>query len=190
MRNVRANQIGLVAHYSRQGNWAFDLAFELARRKNLQLNIFCFSEMTYDKPFDMKSDRMPDKVEAREILIAEEKKLREYYDEYLEDYTDVGFKLCTRKRHNFELKSCMIKNEFQILIIPYVDNDMGMDDMPVLKFAGDFGAPIILVGPDREIQYHINYPASLLVNLGALPERFKDPGLVKIIPHSHHHIRF
>ncbi|MCP4727037.1 MAG: hypothetical protein GY863_18500 [bacterium] len=189
MVNPRANQIGLVAHYSDQGNWAFNEAFELAKRKDLQLNIFCFSETTFNKPFDLEQKDTED-VKLKEILLAEERKLREHFDDMLDDYVDVGFKLCSRKKHNFELKSCMIKNEFQILVIPFIDYDMKMDDMPIKDFAGSFGAPVILIGPEKEDQYHINYPADLLLDLGSLPDKFSDPKLVTKIPAGHMHVKF
>ncbi len=189
MIKPRANQIGLVAHYSDQGDWAFKEAFELAKRKELQLNVFCFSETTYNKPFDLEQKKSED-VKMKEILFAEERKLREYYDDMLDDYVNVGFKLCTRTMHNFELKSCMIKNEFQILVIPFIDYDMKMDDTPIKDFAGSFGAPIILIGPEREDQYFINYPAILLSNLGSLPDKFSDPDLVTQIPAGHMHVKF
>ncbi len=190
MQQLRPNQIGFVSHYSEQGKWAFKLAFELAKRKNLQLNIFCFSDATYTEPFNLKPGYESPKTVGKSKLVDEERKLREHYDEYLDDYLDVGFKLCTRKKHSFEIKSCMIKNEFQILVIPYVNYEMKMDEFPILEFAGNFGAPVILVGPEMEHQYHINYPATIMVNLGSLPERFKDSSLVREIPADHNHIRF
>ncbi len=182
MNSIRANQIGLIAHYSKQGDWAFAQAFDLAKSKNVQFNIFCFSETTYNIPFDLKSKDELKNSAMKEKLISEERKLREYFDKYLEDYEDVGFKLCTRHRHNFELKSCMIKNEFQVLVIPYINYEMKMDNLPIKKFASNFVAPVILVGPEHETQFHLNYPACLLSEIGSLPERFSDPALVEKLP--------
>ncbi len=183
MISKRANQIGLVAHYSKQGDWAFELAFEFAKYEKRQLNIFCFSESTYEKPFDFNPGDEFDRSRINEVLIGEERKLREYFDEHLGDYLDVGFKLCTRQKHNYELKSCMIKNQFQILIMPFVEHDMVLDDLPITSFASNFVAPVILVGPNSANQYHLNYAASLLAETGSLPSKFNNlENVVKLPP--------
>ena len=193
MKIVKANQIGLVAHYSEQGNWAFEEAFNLAKEKQVQLNIFCFSEYTYFRPFDEIRTDDPDAPVTEEKLITEERKLREYYDTRLGDFYEVGFKLCTRHGHNFELKSCLFKNQFQILVIPYSSHDMQMDNTPIQHFARNFVAPVILVGPERATQYHLNYPACLLAEYKSLPERFRESGQVEKLPAADrgtYHIRY
>ena len=186
MTMYSVNKIGLVSHYSPQGNWAFTLAFELARRNLLQLNIFCFPESSYTVPFDNAENAGEDTGAYKKVLIDEERKLREFYDPYLGEYEEVGFKLCTRDRHNFDLRSCLRKKDFQVLVIPYISKEMQMDDMPIEEFAYVFTAPVILVGPERETEYSINSPAKLLADTSmVLPAKFRDPLLVREIRQGH-----
>ena len=44
--------VGFCAHYSRQGDWAFECALKLAQSNGLQLNVFHFLEDPYDPSDD------------------------------------------------------------------------------------------------------------------------------------------
>ncbi|MFC1561574.1 hypothetical protein ACFL4Q_01090 [candidate division KSB1 bacterium] len=186
MTTLHVGKIGLVAHYSKQGDWAFTLAFELARRNNVQLNIFCFPDTSYDKPFDNVEYMLPKNGDPKKYLVEEERKLREYYDRYLDDYVNVGFKLCTRNKHHFDMRSCLKKKDFQVLVIPYTARSMMMDNMTIEQFMYTFTAPVILVGPDRETDYRLNSPAKLLAQTSMiLPAKFRDSKMFELIEQGH-----
>ena len=42
------NAVGFCAHYSKQGDWAFDYALKLSRRHSIRLNVFHFLADPYD----------------------------------------------------------------------------------------------------------------------------------------------
>ena len=44
------NAVGFCAHYSQQGDWAFDVALELSKTNNKRLNVFHF----LNNPFEHK----------------------------------------------------------------------------------------------------------------------------------------
>ena len=167
MTAFKIEKVGLVAHYSKQGDLAFNVAFDFARRKNLQLNVFYF----LNSSFDMPQDKAPTEIEAPdvpdEVMIAEDRTLREYYDTLLGDYVKVGFKVCESVRHNFELRSCLMKQDFHILFIPYLYKGVPFGNMPIEEFAFRFHAPVVLVGPESPNEYHLNPPAQMAA--GAIP---------------------
>ena len=168
MTKLRIEKVGLIANYSKQGDWAFKLAFETARSNNLQLNIFHFLESPYDVSFDMIPSEIPVQCREEKELIERDRSLREYYDELLEDYIDVGFRICEKGRHNYELKQCLKDKEYQLLIIPYLKTGVSFGNMPIEEFAYRFIAPVILVGPDQKDEFHVNPPAKILIDSATL----------------------
>ncbi|MCP4726474.1 MAG: hypothetical protein GY863_15620, partial [bacterium] len=104
-----------------------------------------------------------------EILINEERKLREYYDERLGDYIKAGFKVCESVRHNFELRSCLMKQDFHVLFIPYLYRGVPFGNIPIEEFAYRFHAPVVLVGPGLENEFHLNPPAHMAADAILLP---------------------
>ena len=93
MTAFKIEKVGLVAHYSKQGDWAFNVAFDFARRKNLQLNVFYF----LNSSFDMPQDKAPTEIEAPdvpdEVMIAEDRTLREELPGYREYAARTGHRL-------------------------------------------------------------------------------------------------
>ena len=69
------NAVGFCAHYSQAGDWAFELAVELARRNFKRLNIFHFLADPYDPqdegPVNLTSEQY------RHFLVEREKELEE-----------------------------------------------------------------------------------------------------------------
>ncbi len=167
MTTVAMDSIGLCAHFSVKGDWAFDFAFTLARKHKCQLNIFYFLRSPYEKYVEPPggSRKVDDSV-----LVATDRKLREYYDKCLGDYVDVGFKVCMETRHAKELRTCLMNREYLLLVIPHLEKGITFGNIPIEEFAYRFTAPVVLVGPDRPDQYHLNPSAVLLMDKLELPE--------------------
>jgi len=162
MTTPTIHKIGLVAHFSPQGDWAFDTALAIARTRTATLNVFQFLESPYDIPLD----RSPTEVAVREFetweLIEADRILRERYEDRLGDFVEVGFRVCGSARHNLELRQCLRRKEYQLLIIPYLAHGASFGNMPIEEFAFRFPAPILLVGPEHAGRYHLNPPAEAI----------------------------
>lgn len=162
MTTPKMEKIGLVAHYSKQGDWAFETAFRLARTGNASLNIFHFLESPYEVPVDTAPSSPSECTYDAKALVEWDRKLREYYEDRLEDFVDVGFRVCENGRHNLELRRCLKRKEYQLLIVPYLDYGVTFGNMPIEEFAYRFNAPLLLVGPEHRDQYLLNLPGSVL----------------------------
>ena len=151
--------VGFCAHYSKQGDWAFDLALELSKAHNVKLNVFHF----LTDPFDPNDTRAMDlsSSELKKLAIAEEKKLRLYYDDRAGKYLDVGFRVCFDSSW-VELHRCLIIREFQLLVLGYAQKGAYFADKPIEEFADNFISPVILVGPDTQDQLFFNSRATLI----------------------------
>lgn len=173
----RLNAVGFCAHYSAAGDWAFDYALRLARLHQVNLNVFHFLNDPYDPNDDLADSLSP--AERAKLAIEREKELRLYYDSRAGDYLDVGFRLCERTEWA-ELHRCLIVREFQVLVLGYTHPGATFGRRLVEEFAEAFICPVVLVGPERPDQFHLNNPARLIVEklglesadwalLGALP---------------------
>jgi hypothetical protein len=147
------NAVGFCAHYSRQGDWAFDYALKLSRLHEVKLNVFHF----LTDPYDPKDDEIAllSPQERDKVAIEKEKELRLYYDQRAGDYLDVGFRLCEHAEW-VELHRCLIVREFQVLVLGYTKPGVNFGRYPIEEFAESFVCPVVLVGPDS--------PDSLLLN--------------------------
>jgi hypothetical protein len=164
------NAVGFCAHYSIQGDWAFDFALHISQSHNVQLNVFHFLKDPYDPEKDWPSHLSH--AQREKIAIAEEKNLRLYYDQRAGEYLNVGFRLCYDDSWS-ELHRCLMIREFQVLILGYTSYGAKFTDKPIEKFADDFISPVILVGPENPKQYFLNSRASLLSSkLGISPENW------------------
>lgn len=153
------NAVGFCAHYSDQGDWAFDYALKISQLHNVQLNVFHFLMDPYNP-----NDSWPKNLshsDLEKLAVAEEKKLRLYYDQRAGEYLNVGFRLCHDDSRS-ELHHCLMIREFQILILGYTEYGARFADKPIEKFADDFISPVILVGPENPKQYYLNSRAALL----------------------------
>jgi hypothetical protein len=155
------NAVGFCAHYSKQGDWAFDYALKLSKQHSIQLNVFHFLTDPYNI-IDDPTTKLDQKAKT-ELAIEREKELRLYYDKRAGDYLDVGFRLCEDAEW-VELHRCLLVREFQLLVLGYVGADAVFGGWPLEKFAESFVCPVILVGPDRQDQYHLNKQAALIIN--------------------------
>lgn len=155
------NAVGFCAHYSDQGDWAFDYALRLSRRHKIQLNVFHFLSDPYD-PNDTLADLLSDSDRAK-LAIDREKELRLYYDQRAGDYLEVGFRLCEDAEW-VELHRCLVVREFQVLVLGYIRKDVSFGLRPIEEFADAFICPVILVGPERPDQFYLNSQAQLIVD--------------------------
>ncbi len=161
------NAIGFCAHYSQEGNWAFDYALELSRMHGVQLNVFHFLADPYDPratPPDFSSRK-----ELNDLVVEREKELRLYYDKRAGDYLEVGFRLCEDNEWT-ELHRCLVDREFQILVLGYPSPDATFAGKPIEEFAESFVCPVVLVGPSSPRQFHLNDGAALIQDKLGLPE--------------------
>ena len=162
MTTPRVEKIALVSHFSMIGDWAFDAALQLGRARQTALNIYYFLE----SPFDFPRDMAPADLEVSECdvptLNAHERKVREHFEDQLGDFVEVGFRVCPTGRHNLELRRCLLRREYQLLIIPYLHSGVGFGNMPLEEFAYRFAAPVMLVGPDRPDRFHFNPSAGVM----------------------------
>ena len=155
MTTLTINAVGLCADYSPSGDRAFRYALSLARTHGLQLNVFAFLDNPFE-PDPAGSECAPEDRDRR--LIAADRKLRLHYEDRLGDFVDVGFKIC-EGHEGEELRRCLKRREYQLLVIPYRDHGMSFGDMPVEDFANRFLSPVVLVGPWRKVRYYLNAQA-------------------------------
>jgi hypothetical protein len=167
MTMLRINAVGFCAHYSNQGDWAFDYAVKLSEALGVQLNVFHFLADPYD-PDDLPPDDLSTPGMQR-MIIDRERELRMYYDERAGEYLEVGFRLCEDNEWK-ELHRCLADQEFQILILGYPGHEARFAGKPMEEFADSFVCPVVLVGPDDPRQFHLNAGAALIQERLDLPE--------------------
>ncbi|MDI6777368.1 MAG: universal stress protein [Syntrophales bacterium] len=158
--------IGLCSHYSRQGDWAFDYAFRLAGKKDIQLNIFHWLE----SPFRFRREivYLDEKKEklvrvTDEFQVKKEYELREYYDSRLGDFVKVGFRLC-EGNEGAELARCLHRKEYDLLVLGYVERGADFGGQQIERFAANFRVPVVMVGPDKPNSFHLNKRAVDIVD--------------------------
>ncbi len=164
------NAVGFCAHYSKQGDWAFDFALRLSREHQVKLNVFHFLDDPYN-PNDHFVNNLS-KEERTKLAVEREKELRMYYDGRAGDYLDVGFRLCEHAEW-VELHRCLVVREFQVLVLGYVGSGAMFGRRPIEEFAESFICPVVLVGPDNPNQFRLNSRAEIIVEkLGLRNEKW------------------
>jgi hypothetical protein len=168
--------VGFCAHYSREGDWAFDYALELSRKHGIQLNVFHFLADPYDPEAVPPTYLSKEELDA--YVVEQERELRMYYDDRAGDYLEVGFRLCYDNEW-LELHRCLVDREFQLLILGHPGPHATFGEKPLDEFANSFVCPVILVGPDHPRQFQLNSTAVLISERLGLPEGTWEPvGLV------------
>jgi hypothetical protein len=152
---IAVKDIGFCAHYSRHGDWAFEFALSVAKRLGHRLNVFYFPEL--DSSLTNRREARLDEDE----LIALDRRVREYYDDKLGDFVDVGFRVCEDFLAT-ELRRCLFRREYQVMVLGYLGYSATFGNDSIEAFAYRFNGPIVLVGPDRPNQFYLNPPASLV----------------------------
>ena len=155
MTTMAMKDVGFCAHFSRQGDWAFEFALSLARRLKHRLNIFYFPRLDWSSPI-----RPTGELNWNELTILD-RRVREYYDEKLGDFVEVGFRVC-EDLIDTELRRCLFRREYQVMVLPYLDYGAIFGDDTIESFAYRFNGPIVLVGPERPDQHYLNPPARLV----------------------------
>lgn len=155
------NAVGFCAHYSDQGDWAFDYALKLSKSRSLQLNVFHFLSDPYSCEDDTIEKMRPD--DRSRLAIQKEKELRMYYDDGAGDYLDVGFRLCEHAEWT-ELHRCLLVHEFQVLVLGYISKEIKFGRFPIEEFAEKFISPVVLVGPKGSHQIYLNSRAVLIAD--------------------------
>jgi len=172
MSTFAVRAIGFCAHYSPQGDWAFEFALQLARARSLRLNVFHFLTNPYDP-----GARTPENLSRQEratLAIRLERDLRLYYDDLLGDYLDAGFRLCADPEWT-ELHRCLTKREFQVLVLGYPHEGAIFGGVPIEDFATSFVSPVVLVGPSSPLDIRLNEPAALIDDKLCLADRHYIP---------------
>ena len=155
MTSIAVKDIGFCAHFSRQGDWAFEFALSLARRLGHRLNIFYFPRLDASL-----SNRPAGRLDEDE-LIALDRRVREYYDDKLGDFVEAGFRVC-EDFVDTELRRCLFRREYQVMVLGYPGHAAPFGDESIETFAYRFNGPVVLVGPDRPDQLYLNPPARLV----------------------------
>jgi hypothetical protein len=168
MSTLTVRAVGFCAHYSPAGDWAFDLALELARARQLRLNVFHFLVDPYDP--EARPPRSLSREQRAALAIRLERDLRLYYDARLGDYLDAGFRLCDDREWT-ELHRCLTRREFQVLVLGYPHQGATFGGVPISDFATSFVCPVVLVGPGSPDEIHLNQPATLIDNALGLAGR-------------------
>jgi hypothetical protein len=159
--------VGLCATFSRQGDWAFDYALDLARRNNTKLNIFQFLESPYTMRRDVvfvDAEKTKTEVVSDDLVAKKDKELRMQYDDKLGEFSDVGFRLC-EGASEVELKKCFRRGDYEVLVIGYQERNADFGGTTTIeKFADKFNGPVVLIGPDDPNSFYINDKAKEMVD--------------------------
>jgi len=161
--SIAIKDIGFCAHFSLQGDWAFEFALSQATRLGHRLNIFYFPRLDWAA----SESRIHDWDEDE--LVALDRRVREYYDEKLGDFEEVGFRVC-EDLIDTELRRCLFRREYQLMVLGYLGYGTMFGDDTIEAFAYRFNGPLVLVGPDRPDQLWLNPPARLVSWRLGLPE--------------------
>jgi hypothetical protein len=167
MTTLSIESVGLCAHFSPPGEWAFDVALALARRRWAQLNVFHFLVDPFD-PSDHCGAGLTGESRAR-LIVEREKELRFHYEDRLGDWIKIGFRLCEEKEWT-ELHRCLLSREFQVLVLPWPATGATFGGTPLLSFVNAFACPVILVGPGSPAEIHVNPPAAMIADQLGLAE--------------------
>jgi hypothetical protein len=103
-----------------------------------------------------------------------DRRVREYYDDKLGDFFEVGFRVC-EDLIDTELRRCLFRREYQVMVLGYVDYGAMFGDVPIETFAYHFNGPVVLVGPHQPNQLYLNPPARIVSSQLNLAENEWEP---------------
>jgi hypothetical protein len=172
MTRPRLTAVGCCARITEAGDWAFRFAFELARANDAQLSIFFFPTSPCES-HPKRGRRGEHSTVTYEESVEVEKRVRLYYDDFLEDYVKVGFRLCMGDEAP-ELRRCLLDREYDVLVLPYERRGCPFGERTIEDFSQRMQCPVVLVGPEGEDEFHLNSPARLwAADLGLASKRWR-----------------
>jgi len=155
--------VGFCALPTELGDWAFTFALGLARLHDVTLDVFFFPSSPYEPHAarGLHGDKAAVDPRTETEL---ERELRLYYDERLGDWIKAGFRLCYGDEDP-ELRRCLLfRKEYDVLVVPYPAYGCPFGRRSLLEFAESMPCPVVLVGPERPGQLHLNSPARHLAD--------------------------
>jgi hypothetical protein len=167
--------IGFCTHFSETDAWALEFALDLARNHDWQLTICHWLNSPYNLRRDMVYTSLQEQNELRpvtpQLLTQLELQLRQYYDGFLGNFTQVAFKLC-EGMYQVELTRCLRQNLLDLIVMGYQAPEelANSGEQPLEEFALHLPYPLILAGPEGPRQFRLNGAAQILVGELALPE--------------------
>jgi hypothetical protein len=167
--------VGFCTHFAPTDEWAFEYALNLARTQHWQLNICHWLE----SPFTIRRDVVyADPFEHDQIVTVTpallnqlERRLREYYEPKLGDFTEVAFKLC-EGQYQVELVRCFRQQLLDLVVMGYqpAPDTPSLGERSVEAFAAGLAYPAIVVGGNGPGTFLINQAAVDLPDQLVLPE--------------------
>jgi hypothetical protein len=162
MTKPKLSGVGYCALMNKVGDWAFDYALRIARREDAVLDVFFFPTSPCEE-HDVRG-RWGELIEmAEDDQIALEREVRLYYDDRLGDFLEVGFRICLGDEVP-ELRRCLMKREYDVLVLAYQKLGCPFGERPIEEFAESMPCPVVMVGPSRPDEIHLNPPATLITD--------------------------
>lgn len=172
--------VGYCARMTEAGDWAFNLALDLAVGHDVRLDVFFFP-IPPCQPHDSRGRSGELAVQPVERKIALERDVRLYYDQLLGEFVNVGFRLCEGDEDP-ELRRCLlVRKEYDVLVLAYEGYRCRFGRQTIEQFAESMPCPTILVGPERPQQVFLNSAAEFYVDaLGLGPGEWRHVGDVAV----------
>ncbi|NJN63879.1 MAG: hypothetical protein HC882_02695 [Acidobacteria bacterium] len=145
------------------GDWAFNLALDLAVAHGVRLDIFFFP-VPPSQPHTARGRHGELAELPADKKVELERDVRLYYDQLLGEYLNVGFRLCEGDEEP-ELRRCLlIRQEYDVLVLPYEGYRCHFGSRTIEAFAESMPCPTLLVGPERADQIFLNSAATVRVD--------------------------
>lgn len=167
--------VGFCTHFTATDEWAFQYALNLARGQQWRLNICHWLA----SPFTIRRDVVYADLFAHDQIVTVtpvrlvqlERRLREFYEPQLDDFTEVGVKLC-EGQYQVELVRCFRQQQLDLAVMGYqpAPDIAALSDQSVEAFAAGLPYPMIVVGVDGPGTFLINQAAVNLPDQLVLPE--------------------
>jgi hypothetical protein len=143
---------------TRAGDWAFELALDIAVRHEVRLDIFLFPAPP-TQPHTSRGRRGERADIPASTKIELERDARLYYDRLLGDFVNVGFRLCEGDEDP-ELRRCLlVRKEYDVLVLGYEGYGTMFGSKTIEQFAESMPCPTLLVGPEHAGQLFVNTAA-------------------------------
>jgi hypothetical protein len=184
MSPIRLDGVGYCARISQVGDWAFDFALDLAQRNNARFNIFVFPTSSPD--IQPQHGYWPEsKAQLDEEDFAFEREIRLRYENRLGNYLKIGFRLCVGEMVS-ELQRYLARREHAVLVLAYESGYGPSGELPVDQLVQRLQGPVVLVGPERRDEIHLNWPASLIPEQLGLTKGMWVPIITENVAKSSH----